>query len=89
MNAQPHSRLAPGAEEVPAPPHRKAIHEQKPRASGGAIAPAANGKSVFAHLEKITEDHIHDFNFAKITSQDGHHLLHNKAYYTVNEIPNN
>ena len=44
---------------------------------------------MFAHLEKITEDHIHDFDLGKITSQDGHHLVHNKAYYTVNEIPKN
>ena len=45
------------------------------------------GLSVMLSLDKITEDHIHDFDLAKITSPDGQHLLHNKAYYTVNEIP--
>ena len=45
--------------------------------------------SVRVHLENITEDHIHDFDLAQMTSQDGQHLLHHKAYYTVNEIPNN
>ena len=39
------------------------------------------------HLEKIVEDHIHDFNLSRIISRDGGHLVHSKAYYTVNEIP--
>ena len=51
--------------------------------------PAADGLSVRLRLEKITEDHIHDFDLSKILSQDGRPLLHNKAYYTVNEIPKN
>ncbi len=49
--------------------------------------PSSDGLSVMVHLEKITEDHIHDFDLARMTSKDGEHLLHNKAYYTVNEIP--
>jgi len=49
--------------------------------------PSADGLSVMVHLEKITEDHIHDFDLSKITSKDGEPLLHKKAYYTVNEIP--
>ena len=44
---------------------------------------------MLVYLETITEDHIHDFDLAKITSPDGQRLLHNKAYYTVNEIPKN
>jgi len=51
--------------------------------------PAADGLSVMVRLETIAEDHIHDFNLAKLTSQEGNHLVHNKAYYTVNEIPKN
>jgi hypothetical protein len=51
--------------------------------------PSADGLSVMVHLDKITEDHIHDFDFAKMTSQEGNHLVHSKAYYTVNEIPKN
>ena len=49
--------------------------------------PLVDGLSVMMHLEKITEDHIHDFDLARMTSKDGEHLLHNKAYYTLNEIP--
>jgi hypothetical protein len=49
--------------------------------------PSADGSSVMVHLEKITEDHIHDFDLNPITTPDGQRLLHKKAYYTVNEIP--
>ncbi len=52
-----------------------------------SATPAADGLSVMLRLEKITEDHIHDFDFSKITSQQNEPLLHRKAYYTVNEIP--
>ena len=51
--------------------------------------PAADGLSVMVRLEKIIEDHIHDFDLSKILSQDKRPLLHKKAYYTVNEIPKN
>lgn len=52
-----------------------------------AAVPSADGLSVRITLEKIEEDHIHEFDLAGITSQEGGHLLHNRAYYTVNEIP--
>ena len=51
--------------------------------------PSDDGLSVMVRLDTITEDHIHDFDLSKITSQDGRPLLHHKAYYTVNEIPKN
>jgi hypothetical protein len=51
--------------------------------------PSADGMSVMVHLEKITEDHIHEFDLGPITTPDGQRLLHKKAYYTVNEIPKN
>lgn len=49
--------------------------------------PSADGLSVRLQLETIMEDHIHDFDLAKIVSPDGGRLVHSKAYYTVNEIP--
>ncbi len=49
--------------------------------------PSEDGLSVQLQLEKIMEDHIHDFNLAGIRSQDGQRLVHSKAYYKVNEIP--
>lgn len=51
--------------------------------------PSADGLSVMVQLDKIMEDHIHDFDLARITSPTGDHLVHNKAYYSVNEIPQN
>lgn len=50
---------------------------------------SADGLSVHVRLDKITEDHIHDFDLSKILAQDGSRLVHHKAYYTVNEIPKN
>lgn len=50
---------------------------------------AADGLSVRVQLESIMEDHIHDFDLTPIISRDGGKLVHNKAYYTVNEIPTN
>lgn len=54
-----------------------------------SATPAADGLSVTLRLGKITEDHIHDFDFSKITSTQNEPLLHRKAFYTVNEIPKN
>jgi hypothetical protein len=51
--------------------------------------PSADGLSVRVQLEKIIEDHIHDFDLGVLTSLAGQPLLHRKAYYTVNEIPKN
>ena len=61
------------------------VDQTTPRVTKALVSP--DGLSVMLSLDKITEDHIHDFDLAKITSPDGQHLLHNKAYYTVNEIP--
>jgi hypothetical protein len=49
--------------------------------------PSADGLSVMVHLDKTTEGHIHDFDLAGMVGRDGERLLHTKAYYTVNEIP--
>lgn len=49
--------------------------------------PSSDGLSVRVYLDQIVEDHIHDFDLSGMTSRDGEHLVHNKAYYTVNEIP--
>jgi hypothetical protein len=61
----------------------------KGRAQVTEAVPSADGLSVYVHLEQVKEDFIHDFDFSKITEPDGKHLVHNKAYYTVNEIPKN
>jgi hypothetical protein len=49
--------------------------------------PSEDGLSVKVRLERITEDHIHEFTLAGLRSREGGRLVHAKAYYTVNEIP--
>lgn len=51
--------------------------------------PSKDGLSVMVSLDQITEGHIHDFDLTTMKSNDGDNLLHTKAYYTVNEIPEN
>ena len=51
--------------------------------------PSADGRSVTITLSQVMEDHIHDFDLAGLRSKEGRRLVHNKAYYTVNEIPTN
>ena len=48
---------------------------------------AEDRRSVRLFLEKIEPGHIHDFRLPKLRSADGEGLLHERAYYTVNEIP--
>jgi hypothetical protein len=49
--------------------------------------PSEDGRSVTLRLDRIVEDHIHEFTLAGVRSRDGQRLVHAKAYYTVNEIP--
>ena len=49
--------------------------------------PAADGMSVVVQLDRVVEDHIHDFDLSEMVGADGRRLLHHKAYYTVNEVP--
>lgn len=51
--------------------------------------PSPDGRSVRITLDRVVEDHIHDFDLTGIRSVEGRRLLHTKAYYTVNEIPKN
>ena len=39
-------------------------------------------------VDGIKKGHIHDFDLSKIKNLSDENLLHSKAYYTVNEIPN-
>jgi hypothetical protein len=49
--------------------------------------PADDGLSVVLELEKVVEDHVHEFTLEGLRSREGGRLVHSKAYYTVNEIP--
>ena len=51
------------------------------------VVPSADGLTVRVFLQKVIEDHIHEFDLSSIRSSNGQPLVHTKAYYTVNEIP--
>ena len=38
-------------------------------------------------VDNLVQGHVHDFDFSRIRSADGEPVLHTKAYYTLNEIP--
>lgn len=61
------------------------VDQTTARVTGAVVA--ADGRSVLIQLEKIVEDHIHEFDFSKVRSAEGQPVLHRQAYYTVNEIP--
>ncbi|MFM7803674.1 MAG: hypothetical protein ACKPGK_04180, partial [Verrucomicrobiota bacterium] len=54
-----------------------------------SAVPAADGRSAQITLDRVVEDHVHEFDLSGIRSKDGGRLVHSKAYYTVNEIPKN
>jgi hypothetical protein len=62
------------------------VDHTTPRVS--SAVPSPDGLSVRVYLDSIVEGHIHDFALSGMKSEDGTPLLHEKAYYTVNEIPN-
>lgn len=49
--------------------------------------PTPDGRSVRLVVEGLVEGHVHAFDLAGLASADGENLLHTKAYYTVNRIP--
>lgn len=48
---------------------------------------AADAKSVHLVLDKLTKGHVHELQIEGVKSASGNPLLHQFAYYTLNEIP--
>jgi len=48
---------------------------------------ADDGKSLRLLVEPMTKGHVHELHLDGIKNVAGHKLLHDKAYYTLNEIP--
>ena len=48
---------------------------------------ADDGKSLRLKIEPMTQGHVHELHAAGLKSADGNPLLHDVAYYTLNEIP--
>ncbi|MFM9081139.1 MAG: hypothetical protein ACKOTE_13595, partial [Opitutaceae bacterium] len=48
---------------------------------------ASDGMSARLRVVGLVQGHIHDFHLPALRSRDGEPLLHDRAYYTLNEIP--
>lgn len=54
-----------------------------------AVELAPDGLSVRLRINGLVQGHVHEFRLPRIKSADGKLLLHDRAYYTLNEIPQN
>ncbi len=61
------------------------VDEYAPAITG--IEVAADGRSARVRVDKLTRGHVHHFALPGVRSADGEPLLHESAYYTLNEIP--
>jgi hypothetical protein len=50
---------------------------------------AADGLSVRLRVQGLLQGHVHDFHLPGLTDRGGEPLVHDRAYYTLNEIPRN
>lgn len=48
---------------------------------------SSDGKSVRIKVEPLTKGHVHELHLEGIRNAEGQRLLHDVAYYTLNEIP--
>jgi azurin len=51
------------------------------------IIPSTDGKKVKLVLDSLIEGHVHEVSLNGLISKDQKSLLHNTAYYTMNNIP--
>ncbi len=49
---------------------------------------ALDGLSVRLRIKGLVQGHVHEFHVPSMAAADGEPLLHTRAYYTLNEIPN-
>jgi len=52
-----------------------------------AAEPATDGRSVRLVVDGLVEGHVHDFDLSGVHAANGDRLVHSKAYYTLNRIP--
>ncbi len=52
-----------------------------------SVTVAPDGLSARLVLNQLLRGHVHEFDLAALRSADGTALLHDDAYYTVNEVP--
>ena len=52
-----------------------------------SIEASADGRSARVHVDKLTKGHVHEFVLDGVRDPSGQPLIHDVAYYTLNEIP--
>ena len=63
------------------------VDQTRPAVTTAEVAP--DGLSVRLHINGLVQGHVHEFHVPSLKSRDGELLLHNRACYTLNEIPKN
>ena len=61
------------------------VDHTRPTVTAAEVAPDA--MSVRLRVAGLVQGHVHDFHLPAFKSRDGEALLHDRAYYTLNEIP--
>ncbi len=61
------------------------VDQSTPIIKGIDVAP--DGKSARVHLSQMIKGHVHEFKLAGVKDAAGQPLVHDMAYYTLNEIP--
>lgn len=61
------------------------VDHTQPNITAAEVAP--DGLSVRLRVTGLVQGHVHDFHLPNFKSRDGELLLHDRAYYTLNEIP--
>jgi hypothetical protein len=63
------------------------VDQTRPNITAAEVAP--DGLSVRLRINGLVQGHVHEFHLAGLRSAHGELLLHDRAYYTLNEIPKN
>jgi hypothetical protein len=61
------------------------VDQTHPTITAAQVAP--DGLSVRLRVNGLMQGHVHEFHLPALKSRDGELLLHDRAYYTLNEIP--
>ncbi|RBP35649.1 hypothetical protein DES53_12017 [Roseimicrobium gellanilyticum] len=61
------------------------VDQTRPVVASAEVAP--DGRSVRLRVRGLMQGHVHEFLLPEFKSSDGELLLHDRAYYTLNEIP--
>ena len=61
------------------------VDKSEPKITAANVSP--DGKSVRLQVDGLVKGHIHELKAAGVTTPAGDRLLHDTAYYTLNQIP--